>query len=95
VPSEGTAANFVARITETVVLAKNMKKLAALLLLGVLCVGGSLPAYAQRYNAQQQARADRKAQKKQQKAQKKYNKAQKKAQKKMIKYDKKHTHLPR
>jgi uncharacterized protein HemX len=90
-----TAANFVARITETGVLAKNMKKLAALLLLGALSVGSSLPAYSQRYNAQQQARADRKAQKKQQKAQKKYAKAQQKAQKKMIKYDKKHTHLPR
>jgi hypothetical protein len=71
-----------------------MKKLAALLLLGVFSVCGSMPAYAQRYNARQQARADRKAQKKQQKAQKKYNKAQKKAQNKMIKYDKKHTHLP-
>jgi uncharacterized protein HemX len=72
-----------------------MRKFAALVLLAALSAGGSLPAYGQRYNARQQARADRKAAKKQQKAQKKYAKAQKKAQKKMIKYDKKHTHLPR
>jgi hypothetical protein len=71
-----------------------MKKFAALLLLGVLSVGNSVPVHAQRYNARQQSRADRKAEKKQQKAQKKYAKAQKKAQNKMIKKDRKNTHLP-
>jgi hypothetical protein len=92
--SRRTTTIFVARIEKRIVLAKNMKKFAALLLLGAMSVGVPVLAHAQRYNARQQARADRKAEKKQQKAQKKYAKAQKKAQKKMVKKDKKNTHLP-
>jgi hypothetical protein len=73
-----------------------MKNLAAVILLVLLSVASSIPAYAlPSKNANSQAaRADRKAQKKQAKAMKKYLKAQRKAQKKMIKQDRKNTHLP-
>jgi hypothetical protein len=92
--SAGTPENFIARISETIVLEMNMKRFAALLLLSAMSVGAPALAHAQRYNARQQARADRKAERKQQKAQKRYARAQRKAQKKMIKKDKKNTHLP-
>jgi type II secretory pathway pseudopilin PulG len=68
-----------------------MKKLAALILLGILSVG-VMQAGQTRNTAQ--SRASRKADRKQQKAMKKYRKAQQKAQRKMIKKDRKNTHLP-
>jgi len=78
-----------------------MKRLAAVILLGVLSVGWSVQASAQPGNrssqnrASAQSRDSRKAEKKLQKARKKYAKAQRKAQRKMIKKDRKNTHLPR
>jgi len=71
-----------------------MKKLAALLLLAALTVGGLLPASAQSRNTYSQPTDVRKLEKKQQKAQKKYAKAQKKAERKMLKTERKHTHYP-
>jgi hypothetical protein len=69
-----------------------MRRLSALILLGVLSVGGCALAFGNT-SPRAQARADRKAEKKQQKAQKKYAKAQRKAQKKMIKKDRKNTKM--
>lgn len=72
-----------------------MKKVAALILLGLLSVGWSVPATAQmRANGAPESREARKAEKKQQKAQKKYAKAQLKAQKKMLKTERKGTKYP-
>ena len=68
-----------------------MRRLSALILLGVLSVGGCTLAFGN--TSSSQARADRKAVKKQQKAQKKYAKAQRKAQQKMIKKDRKNTKM--
>lgn len=67
-----------------------MRRLPALVLLGVLSVGGCVPALAGN-NPRAQSRANRKAEKKQQRAQRKYLKAQRKAQNKMIKKDRKNT----
>jgi len=78
-----------------------MKRVAAIILLGLLSVGWSVQAGAQPRNgsslnrASAQSRADRKSQRKLQKARKKYEKAQRKAQRKMIKKDRKNTHLPK
>jgi hypothetical protein len=69
-----------------------MKRLAAIILLGVLSVGWSVQASARtrnRYSAQ--SRDSRKADKKIQKARKKYAKAQRKAQRKMVKKDRKNS----
>lgn len=72
-----------------------MKRLAVLMLLGVLSVGWSVSATAQmRANGAPQSSDARKAAKKQQKAQKKYAKAQKKAEKKMLKTERKGTKYP-
>jgi hypothetical protein len=72
-----------------------MKKLAALILLGLVCVHWSVPATAQmRANGAPESRDSRKVAKKQQKAQKKYAKAQQKAQKKMLKTQRKNTKYP-
>ena len=72
-----------------------MKRLAALICLGILSVGCAVPASAQmRPSNTSQSRASRKAQKKQQKAQKKYAKAQRKAQRKMLKTERKNTKYP-
>lgn len=69
-----------------------MKKLAALVVLGVLSVG--LVAASGQARSTAQSRASQKADRKQQKATKKYLKAQQKAQRKMIEKDRKNTHLP-
>jgi hypothetical protein len=67
-----------------------MKKLSALILLGILTVG-----YGSVELASASSTSDaRKAERKQQKAQKKYAKAQKKAEKKMLKTERKNTHYP-
>jgi hypothetical protein len=72
-----------------------MKKLAAVILLGLLGVGWSVPATAQmRANGAPPSRDERKAARRQLKAQKKYAKAQKKAEKKMLKTERKGTHYP-
>jgi hypothetical protein len=72
-----------------------MKKLASLIMLGLLSVGLSVPATAQmRANGAPESHEARKAEKKQQKAQKKYAKAQRKAEKKMLKTEKKGTKYP-
>jgi cellobiose-specific phosphotransferase system component IIA len=68
-----------------------MKRLAAIILLGVLSVGWSVQAYARPRTRSAQNRDSRKADKKIQKARKKYMKAQRKAQRKMIKKDRKNT----
>jgi uncharacterized protein HemX len=68
-----------------------MRRLSALILLGVLSVGGGTLAFGN--TGSSQSRADRKAVKKQQKAQKKYAKAQRKAQQKMIKKDRKNSKM--
>jgi hypothetical protein len=74
---------------------KTMKRISAILVLGVLSFGLLLPNIAVAApSAKSDARAARKMNKRQQKAQKKYMKAQKKAQKKMFKRDVKNTHLP-
>ena len=73
-----------------------MKKLAVIILLGILSVGRSMPALAgTRSDARSQSRASRKAEKQQRKAQKKYAKAQRKAQRKMVKLDRKNTRYPK
>ena len=72
-----------------------MKRFAAVILLGVLSVGWSLPASAQlQQNGMAHSREARKAEKKQTKAQRKYAKAQRKAEKKMLKKEKKGTKYP-
>jgi hypothetical protein len=72
-----------------------MKKLAALILLGLVWVHWSVPAAAQmRANGAPESRESRKAEKKQQKAQKKYAKSQQKAEKKMLKTERKGTKYP-
>jgi hypothetical protein len=72
-----------------------MKRFAAIVLLGLLSVGWSLPASAQlQQNGMAHSREARKAEKKQAKAQKKYAKAQRKAEKKMLKKEKKGTKYP-
>ena len=72
-----------------------MKKVAYLILLGVLTVGSSTAAFARTRNmAMAENRASRKANRKQQKAQKKYAKAQRKAQRKMLKTERKNTRYP-
>ena len=74
---------------------RNMKKIAALILLTVCGASFSLPAYGSRVpSAKAQAKAVRKNQKRQNKANRKYAKAQRKAEKRMIKKDRKNTHLP-
>ncbi len=67
-----------------------MKKLGALILLGILMVGYGSVEFAKASEASDA----RKAEKKQQKAQKKYAKSQKKAEKKMLKTERKNTHYP-
>jgi hypothetical protein len=69
-----------------------MKRLSAVILLGILSIGGCATALADT-GYRTQSRADRKAEKKQRKAQKKYAKAQRKAQKRMIKKDRKNTKM--
>jgi hypothetical protein len=72
-----------------------MKRLAAVILLGILSVGWSIEADAQpRTGGSSQSRDVRKAQNKQRKAQKKYAKAQRKAEKKMLKTERKNTRYP-
>jgi hypothetical protein len=71
-----------------------MRKLAALLLLGIMSLGLSAPANAQSHNTYSQPKSASKAERKQAKAQKKYAKQQKKAMKKMLKTSKKNTHYP-
>jgi hypothetical protein len=69
-----------------------MKRLAAIILLGVLSVGWSVQASARpRTRASAQNRAARKADKKLRKARNKYAKAQRKAQRRMIKKDRKNS----
>ena len=71
-----------------------MKRLAAIVLLGLLSVGWSVQACAQlQQNGMAQSREARKAEKKQAKAQKKYARAQRRAQKRMIKKDRKNTKM--
>jgi hypothetical protein len=67
-----------------------MRKLGALILMGILTVGFGTVQVA---NASSASEAQ-KAEKKQQKAQRKYAKAQKKAEKKMLKMERKNTHYP-
>ncbi len=72
-----------------------MKRIATLILLGILGASCSLPAYADRVpSPKAQAKAIRKTQKRQNKANRKYAKAQRKAERRMIKKDRKNTHLP-
>jgi hypothetical protein len=72
-----------------------MKRLAAIVLLGLLSVGWSVQACAQlQQNGMAQSREARKAEKKQAKAQRKYAKAQRKAEHKMLKAEKKGTKYP-
>jgi hypothetical protein len=59
-----------------------MKRIAAFMLLVVLSVAGTMPAYAQRTSVQENSRQSQKAAKKQQKASKKTAKQQRKAMKK-------------
>jgi hypothetical protein len=69
-----------------------MKRLSAMILLGILSIGGCATALADT-GYRTRSSAARKAEKKQQKAQRKYAKAQRKAQKKMIKKDRKNTKM--
>jgi len=73
-----------------------MKRIGAIMLLGVLSVVFSVQAAAQRrqQNGISQSRDVRKAQKKQAKAQKKYAKSQRKAERKMLKTERKGTKYP-
>jgi hypothetical protein len=72
-----------------------MKRLAAIVLLGLLSVGWSVQACAQlQQNGMAQSRDARKAERKQAKAQRKYAKAQRKAEHKMLKAEKKGTKYP-
>lgn len=72
-----------------------MKKLIAVIVMGILTVGLSVQSGAQiSRNGMSQSRASRKAAKKQQKAQRKYAKAQRKAQRKMLKTERKNTRYP-
>ncbi len=72
-----------------------MKRLAAVVLLGLLSVGWSVQAHAQlQQNGMAQSREARKTEKKQAKAQRKYAKAQRKAEHKMLKAEKKGTKYP-
>jgi hypothetical protein len=72
-----------------------MKRLAAIVLLGLLSVGWSVQACAQlQQNGMAQSREARKAERKQAKAQRKYAKAQRKAEHKMLKAEKKGTKYP-
>lgn len=66
-----------------------MKRIAAMLSLMVLCVAGSVPAYAQRISPEENARQSREAFKKQEKMLKKANKKQHKAMKKAEKKQRK------
>ncbi|MGA2347302.1 MAG: hypothetical protein ABSF93_14915 [Candidatus Sulfotelmatobacter sp.] len=69
-----------------------MKRLVAIILLGVLSVGWSVQASARpRTRSSAQNRDARKADKKLRKARNKYAKAQRKAQRRMIKKDRKNT----
>jgi hypothetical protein len=73
-----------------------MKKLAAVILSGILSVGVSVQTSAQiRANGAPESREARKAAKKQQKAQRKYAKAQRKAERKMLKTERKGTKYPK
>jgi len=73
-----------------------MKRLSAVILLGILSMGFSVQASAQmRANGVPESREARKAAKKQQKAQKKYAKAQRKAERKMLKTERKGTKYPK
>ena len=69
-----------------------MKRLSAVILLGILSLACCVPALANP-GPRAQSRAERKAEKKQQKAQRKYAKAQRKAQNRMIKKDRKNTKM--
>jgi len=69
-----------------------MKRFSTLILLGVLSIGGCVPALANT-KPWPQSREARKADKKQQKAQKKYNKAQRKAERRMIKQSRKNSRM--
>jgi hypothetical protein len=73
-----------------------MKKLGALIFLGVLSIGYLIPATAQARGSRvrSESRASQKANRKQQKAQKKYVKAQRKAERKMLKTERKNTRYP-
>jgi hypothetical protein len=72
-----------------------MKKLSAMLILGILSAGWAVQASAQSHTRGiSQSHDVRKAQKKQAKAQKKYAKAQRKAQRKMLKTERKNTKYP-
>jgi len=73
-----------------------MKRIGAIVLVGVLSVGFSVQAGAQprQQNGISQSRDARKAQKKQAKAQKKYAKSQRKAERKMLKTERKGTKYP-
>ena len=77
-----------------------MKKIAAFVLLAVLCVGGCVPALAKTQKQKQtnkyqgMDRASRKAQRKEQKAMEKYANKQQKAQRKMLKGQKKSKYQP-
>jgi uncharacterized protein HemX len=73
-----------------------MKRIGAILLVGVLSVGFSVQAGAQprQQNGVAQSRDVRKANKKQAKAQKKYAKSQRKAERKMLKTSRKNTKYP-
>ncbi len=68
-----------------------MRRIAALLLLVVLGIAGSMPVQAQRISNQENARRNSKAAKKQQKMLKKANKKQRKAMKKALKAQRKQT----
>ena len=69
-----------------------MKRFCTVVLLGVLSIGGCVPALANT-KPWPQSRAARKADKKQQRAQKKYNKAARKAQRRMIKQSRKNARM--
>jgi enterochelin esterase-like enzyme len=69
-----------------------MKRLAGIILLGVLSAGCLAQTSG---SAMAHPRDSRKAEKQQQKAQKKYAKAQKKAERKMLKTEKKGTKYPK
>jgi hypothetical protein len=72
-----------------------MKKIAALIVLGVLSIGRAIPVSARTQNsAMSESRAAQKANRKQQKAQRKYAKAQRKAERKMLKTERKNTRYP-
>ena len=73
-----------------------MKRIGAIVLLGVLSLVFSVEAGAQprQLNGTSQSHDLRKAQKKQAKAQKKYAKSQRKAERKMLKTERKGTKYP-